>query len=93
MPYANKEDANANARQRYADKHDQYRAMKKAWENRNREKVNARHRKETMALKIEVLSHYGPSGNLQCCFCDVIDIDMLTLDHVNDDGKHRAKAM
>lgn len=39
-------------------------------------------------IKIEVLSHYGPEGKLQCAWpgCLVDDIDMLSLDHVNNDG-------
>ena len=39
-------------------------------------------------IKREVLSHYGPCGELRCCWpeCGITDIDMLTLDHINDDG-------
>jgi len=39
-------------------------------------------------LKIEVLSHYGPLGQLCCSWenCVVNDPDMLTLDHINNDG-------
>jgi len=39
-------------------------------------------------LKIETLTHYGPNQELKCSWpeCTVVDIDMLTLDHVNDDG-------
>ena len=39
-------------------------------------------------VKIEVLSHYGPEGKLQCAWpeCSVNDIDMLSLDHVQNDG-------
>ena len=38
--------------------------------------------------KVEVLTHYGPEHKLQCCWkeCTVADIDMLSLDHVNNDG-------
>ena len=42
-------------------------------------------------VKVEVLTHYGKQGKLMCCWagCSVHDIDMLTLDHLNDDGgKH-----
>jgi hypothetical protein len=52
--------------------------------------VNSRH----TGLKAEVLSHYGPEGKLGCCWsrCGVRDIDILTLDHVNNDGAaHRKK--
>jgi hypothetical protein len=39
-------------------------------------------------VKIEVLSHYGPQRKLQCAWpdCEVTDIDMLSLDHINNDG-------
>ena len=43
-------------------------------------------------MKLLVLTHYGPSGVLKCVCegCEVTDIDMLTLDHKNDDGfKHK----
>jgi hypothetical protein len=56
----------------------------------------ARHRKQRSegikAIKLEVLSRYGKGGRAVCCWpgCTVSDPDMLTLDHVNDDGaKHR----
>ncbi len=41
-----------------------------------------------MELKIETLSHYGPQGKLQCNWpgCMVCDVDMLSLDHINNDG-------
>jgi len=45
------------------------------------------------ALKFEVLSHYSPKGILGCSWggCDISDIDMLTLDHVNNDGAELRK--
>lgn len=44
--------------------------------------------RERERLKFEVLSHYSPNGVLGCCWegCIVTDIDMLSLDHINDDG-------
>jgi hypothetical protein len=50
-------------------------------------------RKRTARLntKLEVLTHYSHRGILGCCWegCSVYDLDMLTLDHINDDGaKH-----
>ena len=44
--------------------------------------------------KIEVLTHYGLCGKLRCCWegCEVVDVDMLTLDHIANDGaEHRKK--
>ena len=50
----------------------------------SRMRNNRRH----LELKMETLSRYSKDGMLGCCWdqCDVHDIDMLTLDHVNDDG-------
>jgi hypothetical protein len=44
-------------------------------------------------VKIEVLAHYGPDGKLQCAWpeCSVTDVDMLSLDHVNNDGAAERK--
>lgn len=54
--------------------------------------INKKGRERTKRLKLEVLSFYGKDKIPQCCWrgCDIADIDMLTLDHVNNDGaKHR----
>jgi hypothetical protein len=43
-------------------------------------------------VKIDVLTHYGKDGFLQCCWsdCTVSDVDMLTIDHIEDNGaEHR----
>ena len=39
-------------------------------------------------IKTEVLMHYGLMGRLQCSWaeCEVTDIDMLSLDHIHNDG-------
>ena len=41
-----------------------------------------------VAVKLAVLSHYGPQGKLQCAWpdCAVTDVDLLSLDHINNDG-------
>lgn len=38
--------------------------------------------------KLAALTRYGKNGQPQCCWegCEVVDIDMLTLDHINNDG-------
>ena len=53
---------------------------------REAKKQEARDRR--VMYKLEVLSHYGPGGRLQCSWpdCPVIDPDMLSLDHIDDDG-------
>ena len=48
---------------------------------------------QNQELKNEVLTHYGKNGRLQCCWdgCDVSDVDVLSLDHINDDGAEHHK--
>jgi hypothetical protein len=65
-------------------------------ENRNDKEQNSKRRELGRALnarnKEVALTHYGPDGKLQCSWesCDIVDIDMLTLDHVHDNGaEHR----
>lgn len=48
--------------------------------------------KSNRRLKTRVLTHYGKSGMLKCCWrgCNIGDIDCLSLDHIdNNGGSHR----
>ena len=49
---------------------------------------------EGLRRKREVLTHYGKNGTLQCCWedCEVTDLDMLSLDHINNDGAEHRRA-
>jgi len=53
-----------------------------------REKYNLNRSEKRLQSKIEVLSHYGKNGQLQCCWedCSVVDPDMLSLDHIDNTG-------
>ena len=46
-------------------------------------------------IKLEILTHYGPCGIVRCNWigCFINDIDMLSLDHVNNDGGEHRKAL
>lgn len=61
------------------------------WKQYNRE-YSWRLRDE---VKVEVLSHYGPSGQLCCSAkdCHISDVDMLVLDHVLDNGAEEKRAL
>src|SRR5208337_2894417 len=54
----------------------------------NHEEKNRKTRVYNAQIKLECLTHYGPEGTLQCSAvgCSVQDLDMLTLDHTNNDG-------
>lgn len=55
--------------------------------------ANANGRSRQKTNKINVMSRYGKAGIQQCCWkdCDVTDIDMLTLDHVENNGAQHRK--
>lgn len=67
------------------------------WEQRRRKKdpdgTRRYHRKNMRKLrakiKVEVLSHYGKKGRLICSWhkCEISDVDMLSIDHIKNDGK------
>jgi hypothetical protein len=84
---------NAYRRKRYAED-SEYRESRKSkrmdYKQRNPDKAA----ESSFQRKIRVLSHYGPSGALQCCWksCEVCDPDMLSLDHINNDGAKDRKA-
>src|ERR1700674_1431766 len=44
--------------------------------------------------KLDTLKHYSRNGVLGCCWegCTVCDLDMLTLDHIEDDGQNHRNA-
>jgi len=48
--------------------------------------------KNTIQLKIDVFKHYANNGKIECSAkdCHISDIDMLTIDHIKNNGaKHR----
>jgi hypothetical protein len=58
------------------------------------QKSNQRGAANRLKVKTEVLTHYGYDGRLLCCWedCLIEDVDVLTLDHLLDDGAaHRSE--
>lgn len=55
--------------------------------------MNQRNRNHHKLLKTQVLSYYGLNGKLQCCWedCKIEDLDMLTLDHIENNGADHRK--
>lgn len=67
----------------------------KDYQRKNRADILVKSRVRKMALKYEVLAHYGVNGEARCCWpgCNVEDLDMLSLDHVNNDGAQHRKTI
>ncbi len=70
-----KRNSSANRRKKYPEEMKKYH---REWQREN-----------NIEVKTEVLTHYGKEGGLICCWkdCQITDIDMLSLDHINNDGK------
>ncbi len=82
----------ARARKWRARNPEKARAAVDRWNSNNWEKYLAHCRKNGIAmrqrLKLEVLTRYSPDRKLGCSWkpCNISDMDMLTLDHIADDG-------
>lgn len=58
----------------------------------NKEVLLSKRKIAAAKLKCEVLAHYSVGNVLKCSMCNVTDIDMLCIDHVEGGGnKHRRK--
>jgi hypothetical protein len=91
MPYKNKEYDKARRREKYAIDpvyREKYKERKRLYRLSKANHFNKLSRAYNIKTKIQVLTYYGPNGVLQCSWpeCNVIDIDMLTLDHVDNSG-------
>ena len=90
----NKCEWRAYSRKRYAENADvRASAIKRAknWQKRNAILVAAR----AQAIKTVVLAHYGFRKTLRCRWrgCTIKDIDMLSLDHVENNGAAHRRSM
>jgi len=63
------------------------------WRKAHPETNKIRVRCSHLKAKERVLAHYGKNGIPQCCWksCFITDLDMLTLDHINNDGAVRRR--
>jgi hypothetical protein len=79
------QDKNKRLYSTYTEKQMKDRAVyTKLWRTLNPGKIEAFNEQR----KVKVLSYYGKDKTLQCCWegCSICDPDMLSIDHVNNDG-------
>lgn len=71
---------------------DRIRLYNKRDREKNRERIRAKsqrwYRKWIIRRKVEAFEHYG---GIKCKRCGIKDIDVLTLDHINEDGAQHRK--
>ena len=67
---------------------ERYRQISKRSKQKHGKKYLAQMRERHAALKVGALTKYGPQERMQCSWigCEVSDPDMLSIDHVNNDG-------
>jgi hypothetical protein len=64
----------------------------KEWIKNNRDRYNASKYIYRERCKIDVLKHYS-GGEPKCKICGIMDVDVLCLDHIENDGaEHRKSA-
>ncbi len=66
------------------------RQWNREWIANNRERYNESKYAYRARVKETVISYYS-NGTMRCAVCGVNDIDVLCLDHINDDGAEMRK--
>lgn len=56
----------------------------------HKEEKKARNKKDRTQLRYTVLSHYS-QGEPRCLSCGIIDLDVLTIDHIKGNGNAHRK--
>jgi hypothetical protein len=63
-------------------------AYQRAWTLANRDRLTARNRERTQAIKQAAINAYGG----MCACCDATELVWLTIDHVADDGAAKRRS-
>ena len=101
MGYKNPEDAKRKNKERYEAKkefikeqmREYYHKNKIRWDisrERNKKNVKIHDRNKNHKKKMIVMCYYS-NGIPMCAMCGITDIDMLTIDHVNNNGAEHRK--
>lgn len=81
-----KDEVNARNRKYYREHRDEIVARKRQWHLEQRKEQKVRLEQFYRLTKWEVLAHYSLNGIPQCVSCGISDIDVLCLDHINNNG-------
>lgn len=70
-----------------------HQAERKAYRDAHKGQIKQHNRQSARKIKIEVLTHYSIGMYPICAHCGEEDLDVLCIDHINNDGaKHRQTA-
>lgn len=88
----NRQRKRAYDRKRYIENHEEALVRSRKYHSEHRKEAQVRAIGRRDKVKREVLTKYSPKGMLGCSWipCSITDIDMLTLDHIANNGhSHR----
>ncbi len=57
-----------------------------------RERHRRKGKEHDQAQKLQVFTHYS-GGEPRCAHCGIVDVDVLTLDHINGNGHQHRKSI
>lgn len=75
---------------RYHQKRDHCLGVRRVYQQRNRQHIRERDKASRFARKLEVFGHYGGAF---CQCCGETCVDMLSLDHINQDGAEHRRSL
>ena len=85
-----KAEINEARRTRYPENAEMLKKKAKEYADNHKTEYAEQQRIYKQKLKLEVLGHYSVEGHPSCLHCTEDDLDMLCLDHINNDGtQHR----
>jgi hypothetical protein len=63
------------------------------WKAENAKRYGQTMRTWALGVKVEVFTQYGPNREVRCSWvgCTITDLDMLSLDHISDNGAEERK--
>jgi len=104
MPRKDPEEARQYARERYwthraeclascKKYNDAHKVERQAYRDVHKQEINEYHRQRNWALKIEALEYYSTKGHPNCLYCGEDDVDVLCIDHIDNDGARHRKAI
>jgi len=82
MTSLGREKRNAQHRSWYSRNLERGRELGRIWYAEHRDKVRKYRNDRRTKIKLEVLKHYS-QGSLACACCGLVQIEFLTIDHIN----------
>ncbi len=80
----------AYAKKSYLKNKEKNNQISRDYHAKNRERISQQIKKKNQLIKLQVFNHYS-NGMIKCNCCAVVEIDFLTLDHINGGGTQQRK--